>query len=41
MNDAFILKIGWEALTNKDVLWVQVLHGKYDRAELDNLQVKL
>lgn len=40
MNDAFLLKIGWEALTNKDALWVKVIRGKYDRAGIDNLQVK-
>lgn len=40
MNDAFILKIGWETLTNKEALWTQVLRGKYNRGDIDKLQVK-
>lgn len=40
MNDAFILKLGQESLTNKDALWVKVNRGKYDRAGMDNLQVQ-
>lgn len=29
VNAAYMLKRGWELISNKDALWVQVLHFKY------------
>ncbi|CAL1401039.1 unnamed protein product [Linum trigynum] len=31
MNEAFMIKIEWRLLTEKDSLWVQVIRGKYLR----------
>lgn len=40
INEAFLLKIGWSVLSNKNSLWNQVLQGKYGRGSSNLSQVK-